>query len=113
MQALLIALHCWEGKHSKQLIKDCGLIPNTGQNLPKGFFQSETPEIKSHPWEAADAFFSKEHFEKIKGALKASSSSHPRMHKVLLYVLSLLIPGFTANKVYIYISSKSSLSVKF
>ena len=98
LQALLVALRLW-GSLPASTLQAISLLPSQVQPPPEGFFQpSETPK-SADATAAAAAFFSEQHLQKILPILRASSSSHPRLHTVWPTLLALLLPGFTAVKV--------------
>ena len=97
LQALLLALHLWPSL-PEPLLHNVKLLPAGAKPPPKGYFSNpDTPKDLAAP--AAAAFFAEKHLQMLMPVLRASSSSHPRLHSVWLTLFALLLPGFTAVKV--------------
>lgn len=100
VQALLLALHLWPSL-PQPLLPDINLLPPGARPPPTGYFTNpDTPKDLAGP--AAAAFFAEKHLQKLLPVLRATSSSHPRLHSVWLTILALLLPGFTAVKVGVH-----------
>lgn len=97
MQALLLALHLWPSL-PKSLLQEVKLLPADTKPPPKGYF-TDPDTLKDLAAPAAAAFFTEQHLQRLLPVLRASSSSHPRLHSVWLTIFALLLPGFTAVKV--------------
>ena len=93
----MIALHLWSSL-PKHLLQQVKLLPANAQAPPAGYFtNADTQKDLAAP--AAAAFFQQGHLQALLPVLRASSSSHPRLHSVWPTILALLPPGFTAVKV--------------
>ena len=97
LQALLLALQLWPALPPSALT-DIKLLPAGATPPPKNFFTG--PDVPQEAAAgAAAAFFTVSHLQKLLPVLRASSSSHPRLHSVWPTLLALLLPGFTALRV--------------
>ena len=97
LQALLLALHLWP-LLPESLLPEVKLLPAGAKRPPAAFFSNpDAPRDAVAP--ATAAFFAEEHLQQLLPVLRASSSSHPRLHSVWLTIFALLLPGFTAVKV--------------
>lgn len=100
LQALLLALHLWPAL-PESLLPEVKLLPAGVTSPPADFFSNpDAPKDLAAP--AAAAFFAEKHLQQLLPVLRASSSSHPRLHSVWLTIFALLLPGFTAVKVKPY-----------
>lgn len=97
LQALLLALHLWPSL-PQSLLHDIKLLPAGAEPPPTDYFTNADAH-KDLAGPAAAAFFAEKHLQKLLPVLRASSSSHPRLHSVWPTILALLLPGFTAVKV--------------
>ena len=105
LQALAVSLHLW-GKLPKEVLNESRLLPQNTKAPSKSFLAAGRDKAEPHPHSAAQAFFAANHFQSVLGALKSSTSSHPRVHHALLATLGLLVPNFTSSKVILSSSSK-------
>ncbi|KAL3158646.1 hypothetical protein ABBQ32_011390 [Trebouxia sp. C0010 RCD-2024] len=95
-EALLLALHLWPSL-PQSLLHDIKLLPAGAEPPPTDYFTNADAH-KDLAGPAAAAFFAEKHLQKLLPVLRASSSSHPRLHSVWPTILALLLPGFTAVK---------------
>lgn len=98
-EALLLALRLWP-RLPPAVAAACPLLPSgVKAKLPRGLFTDPAAASSKGAAAAAAAFFSKQHLGALLPALRATTAAHPRLHSVWPTLLSLLIPGFSADKV--------------
>jgi DNA polymerase phi len=93
-QALLLALRCWN-RLPADVIAACPLLPS-GPISPAAPLSGRPPgealfgEARGG---AAAAFFTRHHLHRVLPVLRATSSSHPRLHSAWGVLLELIAPG--------------------